>query len=176
LNFTLLGIWGRYGRPGAWPDGDMLPLGRIGINTAQDRRSRFTPEEQRTVMSLWSIAQSPLIFGGDLPSNDDYTNSLLTNDEVLAVDQKGAGGYEFSSNGGQVVWTASAIGSDAKYLGVFNIGDNEPTDIRVQWRALGLPASCTLRDLWRKEDLGRIQDGYTFRVPPHGSGLYKLVP
>ena len=74
-NFTLIGIWGGVGRPGAWHDGDMLPLGRIGIvaERGTDSRSKFTPAEQRTVMSLWSIAQSPLIFGGDLPSNDEHT-------------------------------------------------------------------------------------------------------
>jgi alpha-galactosidase len=177
-NFTLLGIWGGFGRPGAWPDADMLPFGRIGIvaERGQDRRSRFTPEEQRTVMSLWTIAQSPLIFGGDLPSNDEFTNSLITNDEVLAVDQKGAHGYEFSSNGNQIVWTADAIDSNARYLAVFNIGDDVPTEIRIEWRALGLPALCVLRDLWAKKDVGRIQDGYRFTVVPHGSGLYKLTP
>ena len=91
LNFILMSIWSGVGRPGAWPDADMLPLGRIGIRAERgdDRMSRFTHDEQRTLMSLWSIAQSPLMFGGDLPGNDDFTLSLITNDEVLAVDQTG---------------------------------------------------------------------------------------
>jgi hypothetical protein len=90
-NFDLLDKWSRYTRPGAWPDADMLPLGRIGIRAERgdDRTTHFTRDEQRTLISLWSIARSPLMFGGDLPSNDDFTLSLLTNDEVLAADQNG---------------------------------------------------------------------------------------
>ena len=176
-NFTLLGIWGGAGQPGAWPDGDMLPLGRIGIvaERGTDRHSRFTPVEQRTVMSLWSIAQSPLIFGGDLPSNDDYTNSLITNDEVLEVDQKGAQGREFLSSGDQRVWVADAPGSKARYLAVFNLGERD-TNIRVQWPQLALPETCVLRDLWEKKDVGEIKGEYAFRVAPHASGLYKVTP
>ena len=176
-NFRLLSLWGGFGRPGAWPDGDMLPLGRIGINAERgtDRRSRFTPDEQRTVMSLWSIAQSPLIFGGDLPSNDEFTNSLITNDEVLAVDQHGAHGREILSTGSRVIWSADVPGSKAKYLGVFNIGES-PVDLRVEWGLLGLPAKCVLRDLWEHRDLGDIPDGYTFHVAPHASGLYRVTP
>jgi alpha-galactosidase len=178
LNFILMSIWSGMGRPGAWPDADMLPLGRIGISAERgdDRMTRFTRTEQRTLMSLWSIAQSPLMFGGDLPSNDDFTLSLITNDEVLAVDQKGAHGGAFAEGGPSVVWTADAVGSDAKYVAVFNVGDKEPIDIRVDWRALKMPETCVLRDLWERKDVGTIQSGYTFRVEPHGSGLYKLSP
>jgi hypothetical protein len=92
--------------------------------------TRFTPDEARTVMSLWSIAQSPLIFGGDLPSNDDFTLSLLTNDEVLAVNQKGSNGYPFWQSGSQVAWTARGANPNQRYLGVFNAGDR-PAEIRV---------------------------------------------
>jgi hypothetical protein len=124
-------------------------------------------------MSLWSIAQSPLMFGGDLPSSDAFTLSLLSNDEVMAVDQKGAHGYPLAQEGENVTWTADAAGSNAKYLAVFN-GGGQPADIRVDWLALKLPAACLLRDLWEKKDLGTIQTGYTFHLPPHGSGLYRV--
>jgi hypothetical protein len=175
-NFTLVGIWGGVGRPGAWPDGDMLPLGRIGIvaERGTDRHSRFTPVEQRTVMSLWSIAQSPLIFGGDLPSNDEYTTSLIANDEVLAVNQKGAHGREFFSSGEQRVWVADSPDAGAKYLGVFNLGERDE-DIRIQWPELGLPAACVLRDLWGRKDVAGPPDEHTFHVAAHASGLYKLT-
>jgi alpha-galactosidase len=178
LNFILMSIWSAYGRPGAWPDADMLPLGHIGLRAerGEDRRTRFTRDEQRTLMSLWSIAQSPLMFGGHLPDNDDFTLSLITNDEVLAVNQRGARGRAFAEGGASVVWTADAVGSGAKYLAVFNVGDQQPIDIRLEWRSLGLPARCVLRDLWGKKDLGIIENGYSFRVSPHASGLYKLAP
>jgi len=177
-SFTLLSVWAGVGRPGGWPDGDMLPLGRIGIRAERgnDRASRFTREEQRTLMTLWSIAQSPLMFGGDLASLDDFTLSLITNDEVLAVNQKALYGTPVSEGGPRIVWTADATDSDAKYLAVFNVGDSGPIDIRVDWAALKLPRSCRLRDLWEHKDLGTIDGGYTFRIPAHGSGLYKLEP
>jgi hypothetical protein len=177
-NFILMSIWSGVGRPGAWPDADMLPLGRIGIRAerGEDRMTRFTREEQRTLMSLWSIAQSPLMFGGDLPSNDEFTLSLITNDEVLAVNQKGAHGSAFAEGGDSVVWVADAVGSDARYVAVFNVGDREPIDIRVNWPALGLSETCVLRNLWERKDVGTIRGGHTFRVPPHGSGLYRLTP
>jgi len=126
-------------------------------------------------MSLWSIAQSPLMFGGHLPDNDEFTTSLITNDEVLAVNQHGVGGRAFAEGGDSVVWIADAAGSPSKYLAVFNVGDRRPIDIRVEWRALGMPARCLLRDLWERKDVGRVDDGRTFRVAPHASGLYKLT-
>jgi hypothetical protein len=128
------------------------------------------------MLSLWAIAQAPLIFGGDLPSNDEATLQLITNDEVLAVDQKGAHGGAFAEGGDDIIWTADAAGSNAKYLAVFNAGDAKPTQIRVDWPALKLPKKCTLRDLWAHKDLGTIEGGYTFTVEPHASGLYKLTP
>src|SRR3974390_2629896 len=125
-------------------------------------------------MTLWSIAQSPLMFGGDLPSNDAWTLSLLTNDEVLAVDQHGDSGRPIAESGDSVIWAAGA-GTGARYLAVFNVGDEKAIDVRVDWRALKLPAKCRLRDLWEHKDLGIIEDGRTFNVAPHASGLYKLT-
>ena len=176
LNFILMSIWSGMGRPGAWPDADMLPLGHIGIRAerGENRMTHFTSDEQRTVMSLWSIAQSPLMFGGDLPSNDDFTLSLISNDEVLAVDQHGAHGGAFAEGGDSVVWTADGPGADEKYAAVFNVGEEGPIDVRVDWAALKLPERCVLRDLWERKDIGAIAGGYTFRVGPHGSGLYKV--
>ncbi len=176
LNFILMSIWSGIGRSGAWPDADMLPLGRIGIRAerGEARMTRFTRDEQRTLISLWSIAQSPLMFGGDLPGNDEFTLSLISNDEVLAVDQHGAHGGAFAEGGDSVVWTADGAGADEKYVAVFNVGDNEPIDIPVQWAALKLPEQCVLRDLWVHKEIGTIAGGYTFRVGPHGSGIYKV--
>ncbi len=173
--FLLLSVWGGVGRPGAWPDADMLPLGHIGLRAERGdaRMTRFTQDEARTVMSLWSIAQSPLMFGGDLPTNDDFTLSLLANDEVLSVDQKGAHGYPFWQSGGQVAWVADGQSADEKYLGVFNTEDR-PREIHVDWAALKLPERCALRDLWKHEDLGVNAGGHTFDVAPHASGLYRV--
>src|SRR5579871_2484452 len=130
--FLLLSVWGGVGRPGAWPDADMLPLGHIGLRAERGdaRMTHFSANEARTVMSLWSIAQSPLMFGGDLPTNDEFTLSLLTNDEVLSVDQHGSHGYPFWQSGGRVAWVAEGSQPDEKYLGVFNT-ENSDAEVRV---------------------------------------------
>jgi alpha-galactosidase len=116
------------------------------------------------------------MFGGHLPDNDAFTESLITNDEVLAVNQQGARGRALAEGGAAVVWAADAVGSQAKYVAVFNVGDQQPIDVRVEWRSLGLPARCALRDLWERKDLGVVEGGRAFRVAPHASGLYKVEP
>jgi alpha-galactosidase len=177
-NFTLLRDWAPHVRPGSWPDGDMLPLGRIGIRAERgdDRRTRFTREEQRTLLTLWSIARSPLMFGGDLPSNDESTLALITNDEVLAANQKATASRELFSRGDQIAWVSDAPDRKSKYLAVFNVGDKGVAEIRVNWSELGLPETCELRDLWERKQIGPVRGGHVFPVPSHGAGLYKLTP
>lgn len=174
-NFDLMEKWSPYARPGAWPDADMLPLGHIGIRAERgdDRMTRFTRDEQRTLMSLWAIARSPLMFGGDLPGNDEFTLELITNTEVLEVNQKAERSRKLFARGDAIVWTSSAPGPSVKYVAAFNVGD-KPARIRVDWKDLDLPAACELRDLWAKKDMGTAGGGYDFRVPPHGAALYRV--
>jgi len=176
--FPNLAKWIPYVKPGNWPDADMLPLGRIGIRAERGdpRMSLLTHDEQTTLMTLWSIARSPLMFGGNLPDNDGFTLSLITNDEVLAVNQKATASKELFSRENQVAWVAEMVGSPAKYLAVFNIGDAGEEEIGVKWADLGLPANCVVRDLWAKKDLGSVQNGRAFKVAPHASAFFKLTP
>ncbi len=177
-SFALLDRWSPYVKPGGWPDADMLPLGHIGIRAERgvDRMSLLTHDEQQTLITLWSIARSPLMFGGDLPGNDDFTLALITNDEVLSADQKGTNSRQLFARGDQIAWTADAAGSKDKYLAVFNTGDAGPAEIRVDWKDLGLPPTCRVRDLWSHKNLGSIKDGYTFRIEPHASAMYRVAP
>ncbi len=117
--------WTPYRGDGRWPDNDMLPLGRIGIraHVGSDRMSNLTHDEQRTLMSLWTISRSPLMFGGDLPSNDAFTTSLITNPEVIAVDQHSSNNRQLFRSGGKVAWVADAP-NGGKYLAVFNLNDS----------------------------------------------------
>jgi alpha-galactosidase len=172
-SFGLLDRWSAHVKPGAWPDADMLPLGRIGIRAERgdDRKTRFTPDEQRTLITLWSIARSPLMMGGDLPSNDDFTLALLTNDEVLAANQKASSSGQLFARGDQISWVSMPEAGKGRYLAVFNVGESA-AEIRVDWKDLGLGESASVRDLWEKKDLGSAKDGYTFRVAPHGAGMY----
>ena len=173
-SFALLDRWSPHVKPGAWPDADMLPLGRIGIRAERgdDRQTRFTKDEQRTLITLWSIARSPLMFGGDLPSNDDWTLSLLDNDEVLAADQHGANSHQLFARENQVAWVSDAPGG-GKFLAVFNTGE-QPAEIRVDWKDLGLAGKPEVRDLWEKKALGSFDGGRSFPVAPHGAGMYRV--
>ncbi len=176
--FARFNNWNKWVRPGHWPDGDMLPLGHIGIRAERGdpRMSLLTHDEQTTLMSLWSIARSPLMFGGNLPDNDEFTLSIITNDEILAVDQKASSSRLLFSNGNQVAWTAEIPGSPVKYFAVFNIGDAGDEQVRINWADLGLPARCAVRDLWTHKDAGILQDGQAFEVKPHASGFYRITP
>jgi hypothetical protein len=118
--FARLANWNSHLRPGAWPDADMLPLGTINLG---ERTTRFTPDEQRTLLTLWSIARSPLMDGGDLTKTDPATLALLTNDEVLAVNQHSTRNRLFFDHDELIAWTADVPGSPDKYLAVFNTRD-----------------------------------------------------
>jgi hypothetical protein len=176
--FRRVATWQQYLKPGHWPDADMLPLGRIGIRAerGEPRMSLLTRDEQITLVTLWSIARSPLMFGGNLPDNDAFTLSLLTNDDVLAVNQKASSSRELFVNGNQIAWVAEMPGTRAKYVAVFNIGDSQREDIRVNWSDLGLPRTCTVHDLWAHSDLGSADGGRSFAVGSHACGLYRISP
>jgi hypothetical protein len=123
--FGRLAKWNRYREPGAWPDADMLPLGVLNLG---ERSTRFTPEEQRTLMTLWSIARSPLMHGGDMTRTDAPTLALLTNDEVLAVNQHSEHNRPVFDRDGLIAWTADVPNSPDKYLAVFNARDRVSLD------------------------------------------------
>jgi hypothetical protein len=115
------------------------------------------------------------MYGGDLPSNDAFSLSLMTNEEVIEVNQKGAHSRQLSSHGDQIVWVSDLLQPDSKYLAVFNIGDHSPQEIQVNFSNLGTPGTCEIRDLWQRKTLGKASGSYTFHVAPHASGLYKLA-
>jgi alpha-galactosidase len=160
--FGLCRKWSSYVGPNSWPDADMLPLGRIGIRAerGEDRQTRFTKDEQLTLITLWSIFRSPLMYGGDLPSNDAFTLSLITNEDVLAVNQGSVRNHELFSRGNQIAWVADVPGTKDQYLAVFNLDDSSATEIKVSWRELGLDGQCAVRNLWEKRDLGIFRDGF----------------
>lgn len=123
--FARLAQWNEFRKPGAWPDADMLPFGVLDLGK---RATRFTPDEQRTVMTLWSIARSPLMHGGDMTETDAFTLSLLTNDEVLVVNQHSENNRPLFERDDLIAWTADVPGSNDKYLAVFNARDRVRQD------------------------------------------------
>ncbi|TFZ65577.1 Melibiase subfamily [Hymenobacter sp. UV11] len=126
-HFAVCARWAPFIMTGAWPDADMLPLGRLGIRAERgdDRQTRFTPDEQRTLMTLWSIFRSPLMFGGDLPSNTPATLALLTNPRVLAVNKASAHNRQLFRHGDLVGWVADDPKTGDKFLALFNAQDQE---------------------------------------------------
>jgi hypothetical protein len=118
--FGRLAQWNPHRRSGAWPDADMLPLGTLVMGT---RTTRFTPDEQITLMTLWSISRSPLMHGGDMTKTDPFTLSLLTNDEVLAINQHSTKNRPLFDHDGLIAWVASDPSNGDTYLALFNTRD-----------------------------------------------------
>lgn len=168
--FARLENWNPYRIPGAWPDADMLPLGILELGR---RRTNFTRDEQVTVMTLWSIARSPLMFGGDMTKMDDFTLSLLTNDEVLAVDQHSVNNRPLYDRGRLIAWAADVPDSLDKYVALFNATDS-PSAVGVRLADLGLAGNAKVRDLWLRRGLGIVGQEFAPIIPAHGSGLYRL--
>jgi hypothetical protein len=168
--FVRLENWNPHRRPGGWPDADMLPLGRLALG---ERNTKFTPDEQRTVMTLWSIARSPLIMGGDLRHLDAPTLALLTNREVIAVNQRSTDNMPVFVEDGMRVWTARPEGSRDRYLALFNLAGKQ-RDVGVDLRWLGLSGAVQTRDLWAGRDLGTMRNRVAQPLGAHGAGLYRL--
>ncbi len=126
-HFAVCRRWAPHIQPGAWPDADMLPLGHIGIRAERgnDRMSMLTQDEQVTLMTLFAIFRSPLMFGGDLPGNDAFTLSLLTNREVLEVSKTSANNRELFADNDLIAWVADDPSCGDKFLALFNAVDRE---------------------------------------------------
>jgi alpha-galactosidase len=174
--------WHAQARRGHWNDPDMLQVGLLGNpnqKNATGRPTRLTPDEQRTQMSLWALLAAPLILSCDVRQLDDFTRSLLTNDEVIAIDQDSLGqaGQQLvvQASGGQI-WSRTLAGRDGRTTlaaGLFN-----PTDraqkIGVTLHELGLTGTVTVRDCWHRVDLSPTNREIRAMVPAHGVSLFRL--
>ena len=177
--FANVAKWAGLAQPGHWPDADMLPLGRLGPapGWGKARETRLSHDEQRTLMTLWCIFPSPLMIGGELPSADNWTVSLLTNPEVIAVDQHSTGNHPVIQTDNSVVWLANSDlkgnDKDTHYLAIFNVGESEAT-LQYDWKDLGLAGNTYKpRDLWQHKDLAS-SGSMAVKLPLHGSALYRL--
>jgi alpha-galactosidase len=169
--------WAGLSQHGRWPDADMLPLGYLGPapGWGQPRMTRLSHDEQRTLMNLWVIFPSPLMIGGELPRADAWTLSLLTNPEVLAVDQRSSGNHPAIASDKVVVWLAEAPSNGGYYLAAFNRSESA-ADLKYSWKELGLSRAEYLeRDLWARQDLQGAKN-FEVTLPAHASVLYKLSP
>jgi hypothetical protein len=174
--FSRAAKWAPLSEPGHWPDADMLPLGYLGPapGWGKARQTRLSPAEQRTLITLWSVFRSPLMMGGDLPHSDAATIALLTNDEVIAVDQHSTGNRAVIQTADTSVWTAAPVRGDGHYVAVFNTSEH-PEELSYTWEQLGWASGrYAVRDLWEHTD-SRPADRLTMGLAPHACVLYRAT-
>ncbi|MGJ1362528.1 glycoside hydrolase family 27 protein [Sphingobacterium spiritivorum] len=169
--------WYPYISSGTWPDCDMIPLGRLAIRgeRGMDRMTRLTKDEQYTLMSLFTIFRSPLMFGGDLPSNDAFTLSLLTNEEVLKMHRESTEVRQLFRQNGKVAITSKNQKTGDTYLAIFNL-NKENTDITIHISDLGLNGTVTATDLWNRKNHFKVKEKLIKKLRPHSAMLFRLHP
>jgi alpha-galactosidase len=158
---------------GRWNDPDMLVVGYVGWGPAL-HPTRLSPHEQMTHITLWALLSSPLLIGCDMTRLDEFTLSLLTNDEVIAVNQDALGvqAGRVAQNGMLEVW-ARDLEDGAKAVGLFNRGE-KTARVRVLWSDLGRTGTQSVRDLWRQKDLGSFEEYFETDVARHGAAMVKI--
>jgi alpha-galactosidase len=166
----------KFAGPGHFNDPDMMIVGRVAVGSGRNvHPTGLTPNEQYTHVSLWALLTGPLLIGCDMTAMDDFTLSLLSNDEVLAVSQdplaRQAG--RVALNGQLEVW-AKDMEDGSKAVGLFNRIDQDAT-VTAKWSDLGITGRQTVRDLWRQADIGKFEGEFHAMVPNHGVVLVKIT-
>jgi alpha-galactosidase len=164
-------------RPGAYNDPDYLQVGPLYRGARGPRKllpSPMTPDEQYTHMSLWCLLAAPLFIGGDVADLDEFTIALLSNDEVIEVDQDPLcqQAHRIATRGDTQIW-AKEMEDGSRAVGLFNIGTSA-ADAQANWSELGLNGSHRVRDLWRQRELGQIENEFRTKVPAHGVVLVRI--
>jgi hypothetical protein len=163
-----------FSAPGRWNDPDMLVVGWVGWGPAL-HYTRLTPGEQYTHISLWSLLSAPLLIGCDLSQLDAFTLNLLTNDEVIAVNQDPLGkqATQAKANESYEIWVKD-LEDGSKAVGLFNLTE-QPLNVPVDLKDLKLKGRWNIRDLWRQTDLGAVEQHFEMNVLPHGVMLIKVI-
>jgi alpha-galactosidase len=179
-----------YAGPGHWNDPDMLVVGKVGWSSDL-HESKLTPDEQYTHISLWAMLSAPLLIGCNLTELDEFTLNLLTNDEVIAVNQDSLGiqASKVLDNGDLQVWS-KPLADGALAIGIFNLSGSEENPVEmISWEStpicslytlklkdIGLDGTYNMRDLWRQQDEGTVSNEISGKINKHGVKLIKLTP
>ena len=163
--------WCVHAGPGHWPDADMLPLGALRQCEDPDSWTRFTREEQRTMMTLWCMMRSPLMIGGELTKNDDFTLSLLTCGDVLEILRSGWCAHPLRTLPEESVWISPRADGAGTYVALFNLGDKKRT-VSLSAEEAGLPAFRG-RELWSGKDL-RKTAVLRASLAPHDAAVWLI--
>ncbi len=174
--FRYCANWAPHRKPEAWPDADMLPLGRLSKRgpVGPEHDSYFTPDERRTMMTLWCLFRSPLFIGGNLLEMDEETLSLLTNPEVIDLQRTGLGAHPLGSEDYPDVWVAADSVPGVVHVGVFNLTDGFSERV-IPWHELASEAPVKARDLWARRDISPGAYGLEVEIPPHGCALFTFA-
>ena len=171
--FARADTWASVSGPGGWPDADMLPLGPLRRNEGAGDWTRFTSEEQKCMLTLWSIFRSPLMIGGDMTGFDAFTLGLLTNPGILEMHRLARYSRQAKrvkdAAGELVVWTAGRAGGGG-YGALFNLGD-APREVVPELEP-GFAQADTLTELWTG---GKVSASAPVTIPPHGAAAYRIV-
>ena len=167
--------WSIHTGAGHWPDADMLPIGPIRQDYGKENWTKFTKDEQITMMTLWSIFRSPLMIGGEMTGFDEFTMSLLTNEELLAMHRNARHSHQVFrrkiDDTEWIVWTAvSAEGG--QYLAVFNAGDQDD-ELSLALSELEIYAPISFREIWSGEQ-GQADGEMKISVPSHGAKAFRF--
>jgi len=167
--------WNPFVGPGHWPDPDMLVVGKVGWGPKL-HPSNLTADEQYTHISLWCLWSAPLLIGCPIEDMDEFTLNLLTNDEVLAINQDPLGrpAVTVLSDGDRQVMV-KPLEDGAVAVGLFNRG-SAPLKVTAPWATLVLGGPQKVRDLWRQQDLGTFPAEFSVTVPAHGVVLVRVAP
>ena len=159
--------------PGHWNDPDMLVVGKVGWGPAL-HPTNLTPNEQYTHISLWALLASPLLIGCDMTQLDDFTFSLLTNNEVLDINQDPLGmqAGRIIKNGNIEIW-AKNLEDGSKAVGIFNRGMKQESAV-IKRSDLDMNGNYTIRDVWKQEDIGPLGESYSTVIPSHGVKLLRI--
>lgn len=173
--FSLCEKWYPYVKDGSFPDCDILPLGKLCIDGSymgdMGRDSGFTKEEQKTMMTLWAVFRSPLFFGGEFRLTDNYTLSLVTNPEVINVNQNSEKPLFVYNKGGIAVWQTKIENCTA--VAVFNLSDEENRH-KLKLSDLGIENVRAVRDLWARKDIPKCENDVAISLKPHSSEFFEI--
>lgn len=167
-------LWQNHVSKGCYPDCDMLPLGMVGKGFGEERKTRFTREEERTMMTLWCMFGSPLMLGAEMTKLDDWTKSLLTNEKVLAMLTPDCRPWQIKKDESTAVWKAYNEKKQELYVALFNLSDQKAV-ISVSKSELGINGGTELEELWT--GCSRTENGSFIEaeLPEHGCAVYRVT-
>ena len=177
--FDNLAKWASFAKPGNWPDADMLPWGSLTPHPGwgSPRQSQITQDEAKTQFTLWAISRSPLILGANLTSLDEFTHSLITNREVIAIDQTAVAGAEIpgapADSARFRIWSAATGGSQPKrYVAVFNLQDS-PLQRDLAWPSSLAGSAHAVYEIWSHRNVPGAASLHV-ELAPHGCALFRI--